>query len=384
MEIKIDDEFEKLIPPLTADEYEQLEGNIVARGCRDAVVIWQETGILVDGHNRYHICKKNDIPFKTVEESFEDRDDAKAWIIQNQFGRRNLSAFQRGELAIVLKPIIEKKAKEKQLSTLAQNKDSGKNATDTSVFQKSDKREQAPIHTDKELAKIAGVSHDTIHKTEVIKKEGTEEQVERARKGGKGNSINAVYNEIRGKEKKDKPKDPPAQTGSDNDAHTDFGPDGFDDFDFPNVPLQTAEAANPPADRQNETPDNDADRQDGEPQDGNSVDAVGWDETDDELIDIMSWQFRPKVLSTGTADDFKSIKKIVADSRNQDKEIPRNIDIVLEELEGVRQSLTENIVGTFETYTNIINNAENRPQLRGFLQKMKHTLDVLEQRYLDN
>lgn len=374
MEIKIDDEFEKLIPPLTADEYEQLEGNIVARGCRDAVVIWQETGILVDGHNRYHICKKNDIPFKTVEESFEDRDDAKAWIIQNQFGRRNLSAFQRGELAIVLKPIIEKKAKE-NMAKGGGDKKAGNQKSDDPIKE---------VNTNKELAKIAGVSHDTIHKTEVIKKEGTEEQVERARKGGKGNSINAVYNEIRGKEKKDKPKDPPAQTGSDNDAHTDFGPDGFDDFDFPNVPLQTAEAANPPADRQNETPDNDADRQDGEPQDGNSVDAVGWDETDDELIDIMSWQFRPKVLSTGTADDFKSIKKIVADSRNQDKEIPRNIDIVLEELEGVRQSLTENIVGTFETYTNIINNAENRPQLRGFLQKMKHTLDVLEQRYLDN
>ncbi len=373
MNIQIDEEFEKLIPPLTADEYEQLEVNIVARGCRDALVIWKETGILIDGHNRYHICKKNDIPFKTVEESFEDRDDAKAWIIQNQVGRRNLSAFQRGELAIVLKPIIEKKAKAHQGQR-----------TDLNICQNSDKSVSENIDTKKELAKIAGVSHDTIHKTEVIKKEGTEEQVERARKGGKGNSINAVYNEIRGKEKKEKPKEPPAQTGSDNDAHTDFGPDGFDDFDFPNVPLQTAGAANPPADRQNETPDNDADRQDGEPQDGNSVDAVGWDETDDELIDIMSWQFRPKVLSTGTADDFKSIKKIVADSRNQDKEIPRNIDIVLEELEGVRQSLTENIVGTFETYTNIINNAENRPQLRGFLQKMKHTLDVLERRYLDN
>lgn len=48
-----------------------------------------------------------------------------------------------------------------------------------------------------ELAKIAGVSHDTIEKVECIKKKGTEEQIQRARSGGKGNSVNAIYKEIK-------------------------------------------------------------------------------------------------------------------------------------------------------------------------------------------
>lgn len=376
MEIKIDDEFEKLIPPLTADEYEQLEGNIVARGCRDAVVIWQETGILVDGHNRYHICKKNDIPFKVIEESFTDRDDAKAWIIKNQFGRRNLSAFQRSELAIVLKPLVEKEAKE--------NLKTSTGGSNPQPFQKSDKAGKQPIHTDKELAKIAGVSHDTIHKTEVIKKEGTEEQVERARKGGKGNSINAIYNEVRGKEKKETPKEPPAQTGSDNDAPTDFGPDGFDDFDFPNIPLQTAEAANSPADRQNEAPDNDGQQGD-KPQGSHSDDAADdvarWDETDDELIDIQSWQFHPEAIIDIEESDRKS-RESLKRARDPNTEIVNTLDDVLLEMEGIRHQFTENIVNTMKSYPEVVNEKENHPQIRGILQKMKYTIEVLERRYL--
>lgn len=182
LHLKIDEEFRSLIPPLTADEYQQLKENILKDGCRDALVIWNDT--IIDGHNRYQICTENGIEFKTVEMEFTDRDDAKAWIIKNQFGRRNLQSFVRGELALKLKPILAKQAKERQGTR-----------NDLNIVQKSAPSES--IKTRDELATIAGTSHDTISKVEKILEKGTPEQIQRARQGGKGNSVNAIYQEIK-------------------------------------------------------------------------------------------------------------------------------------------------------------------------------------------
>lgn len=178
----IDNEFKNLIHPLTDEEFKQLEANIIKDGCREPLVIWG--GYIVDGHNRYQICVENNIEFQTVEKDFPDKKEAIEWIILNQFGRRNLSLFQRSQLALKLKPIIQEKAKETKLSKLKQNTDTQKSAERTGEVRDV-------------LAKLAGVSHDTIEKTEKIISKGTPEQIKRVEKGGKGNSVNAVYKEIR-------------------------------------------------------------------------------------------------------------------------------------------------------------------------------------------
>ena len=184
MSIRIDKEFESLIPPLSDDEFKQLEENCVKEGIRDALVVWKIPNgdqILVDGHNRMKISAKHGgIPFQVKEMSFNLRKDAIAWIIRNQFGRRNLSAYDRSVLALKLKPIIAEKAKEQQIRK--------------SVSQKS--VEQKPIDTQKELASIAGVSHDTIHKVEVIESSGRED-IKQAIKSG-DMSINQGYRDIKG------------------------------------------------------------------------------------------------------------------------------------------------------------------------------------------
>jgi hypothetical protein len=122
--IKIDKEFQSLIPPLTADEFRQLEENILHDGIRDPFVVWpQENGdsILIDGHNRFEISAKHSgIQFKILSKEFKDRDEAKQWIILNQFGRRNLSTYDRSVLALKLKPLIAAEAKERM--TLAPHK----------------------------------------------------------------------------------------------------------------------------------------------------------------------------------------------------------------------------------------------------------------------
>src|ERR1039457_3114820 len=94
---KVDDEFRSLIPPLSGEEYHQLEANLIAHGCRDALVVWR--GLLLDGHNRLAICNRHGIAYDTTELDLPDREDAKLWIEENQIGRRNLTTDQRAAVA---------------------------------------------------------------------------------------------------------------------------------------------------------------------------------------------------------------------------------------------------------------------------------------------
>lgn len=152
--LKTDDEFKNLIPPLSPDEYRQLEENIISDGCRDALVVWK--GTVIDGHNRYEICQKHSIPFQTREKHFDSRDDAIQWIILNQFGRRNLSAGERSILALRLEPILSAKAKERMLS--------GKKIDPVPKSAQGVQRGKVR----NQVAKLAGVGHTTIQETKQI------------------------------------------------------------------------------------------------------------------------------------------------------------------------------------------------------------------------
>ena len=88
----VDPEFQAYVPPITEEEFSQLERNIQQEGCRDPLVVWGE--IIVDGHNRYTICTKHQLPFKTVARDFADREAAMDWMDSNQLGRRNLNPDQ--------------------------------------------------------------------------------------------------------------------------------------------------------------------------------------------------------------------------------------------------------------------------------------------------
>jgi hypothetical protein len=98
--IMIDEELKSLIPPLSTEEKLKLEANIVAEGCREALILWNkdEEYILIDGHNRYEICTRLQIPFKILEKEFEDKEAVKNWMISNQLGKRNLTELQKSYL----------------------------------------------------------------------------------------------------------------------------------------------------------------------------------------------------------------------------------------------------------------------------------------------
>lgn len=93
--LKIDPEFQGKIPPLTFEELNQLESNILRDGrIINPIIVWQ--GLIVDGHNRYTIAKKHpEIPFTVHEKAFANRYEAIIWICKNQLGRRNLTPEQK-------------------------------------------------------------------------------------------------------------------------------------------------------------------------------------------------------------------------------------------------------------------------------------------------
>lgn len=72
--MKVIDKFSRLIPPLSSDEFKQLEQNILADGIREPLVLWGD--VLIDGHNRYKIAQKHGLSFKTVQKDFPDETSA--------------------------------------------------------------------------------------------------------------------------------------------------------------------------------------------------------------------------------------------------------------------------------------------------------------------
>lgn len=186
-DIKIDKDFQNCLPDLTADEYTRLEKSIVKRGMQYPVVLWD--GYLVDGHNRYKICKAHGVTdIKAIDVYFDNKEDVIAWILDTQLGRRNLSEHQRNLIALRHKELIAARARKRQLSNL--------NHVGAS-FRSNDQNEETPINTRAELARIAGTNETSIRRSEYIENNGTDEQKERAMKGGKGNSLGTISREIR-------------------------------------------------------------------------------------------------------------------------------------------------------------------------------------------
>lgn len=216
MIINIDEEFKNLIQPLTDDEFKGLEKSILKEGCRDKLVLWGNT--LIDGHNRYEICKKHNIRFDTVQKDFASRDDVMLWMIDTQFSRRNLDAPDRILLAQKKAPILERLARKshyeavaksnsertKQKTIVVQMDNDEKLAinqpTISPVSKPEPKEPPKPIHVREEVAKIAGVSSGTVARFEQVQKKKPE-MIEAIRKGEV--SINQAYNAVKAEEKKE-------------------------------------------------------------------------------------------------------------------------------------------------------------------------------------
>jgi undecaprenyl pyrophosphate synthase len=181
LNITISEELRSFVDPLTAIEYAALERSLLAEGCRDALVLWND--VLIDGHNRYAICQKHGIEFRTVHNnSFASIEDVMLWMIDNHLARRSVSDFQRGLLALRKKEIVAARTPQRDPEADAASGEGEEAKT----------AEPPPWSTREEVAKAARVSSNTISQIERIQKAATPQLVEAVRAGTI--SINAAAN----------------------------------------------------------------------------------------------------------------------------------------------------------------------------------------------
>lgn len=192
MKLTINEELKNLIPPLSNDEYNLLEQSLLDEGCRDKIVTWHDT--IIDGHNRYEICNKHNIPFNVEDRDFENIEAVKLWMINNQNGRRNLTDGWKWELAQVKKELLLEKGREisEKKSTFKGNQHSAP----LSIVDSEPKH-----NTQKEIAKELGWSTGKVAMADRVWREADHEVKEKIKQGEK--SINQAYQEIRREEKKE-------------------------------------------------------------------------------------------------------------------------------------------------------------------------------------
>jgi N6-adenosine-specific RNA methylase IME4 len=215
-ELTINPVFQALIPPLSEEEYAQLEENLIENGIREAISIWDNT--IVDGHNRYEIATKHNLPYSVISYEFDSEDDVKLWIFKNQIGRRNLPPFERVRLALHLKPVIAEKAKLQQIrkpvnsvvQNSAQQIESPNDFAQANFSEQIEHLENSVVQNSAQqnftktrdiIADMAGVSHDTVSKVEKILDAGTPETLEKIKRGDI--TVHKAYQDTRSQERRD-------------------------------------------------------------------------------------------------------------------------------------------------------------------------------------
>ena len=197
--LSIDEEFQSVIRPLDAEEHRRLEESILAEGCRDPIVVW--SGVVIDGMNRFDICTANAIAYKIHEMEFANREQAMAWIIRNQFARRNITMADKAKLVSKLLPLVSAAASKLSTRMMEEDKATMESAAKTmSHIEDVLKLARDPKADPRSVvAKMAGISRAQVTKAKKVMDEATPAQKKRLDAGDA--SINKLYTEIRESEK---------------------------------------------------------------------------------------------------------------------------------------------------------------------------------------
>jgi len=185
-DIRIDPTLSTLLRPLQPHEVEGLEADILRDGCMDPIVVWN--GVLVDGHHRYAICQKHNIPFRVKQMKFASPGDACLWAWGRQDHRRNTNPFDRGERLLQCEALVSAiKAKAKQRMQQAPGQPQGaKKSPVPNLAQEKKSRD--------ELARAASVSHGTLDKIQTLIEYADAQTKQRLRAGE--TSIHAAYKAV--------------------------------------------------------------------------------------------------------------------------------------------------------------------------------------------
>ena len=151
-------EMAELLPPLSAEQLDALEADLIKNGCYSPIIV-NEDMVIIDGHNRQGLCKKHGLPYTMVVFSFEDLLEAKQWALDTQKGRRNLEKWELGKIALKLKPEIEAKARANMAAGGGDQK-----SEDVKSGSATLPNPISAVDTRKELAEAVGLGERTMGK----------------------------------------------------------------------------------------------------------------------------------------------------------------------------------------------------------------------------
>ncbi len=184
MPIVVDPQLQAYIDPLTAEEHAALERSLLAEGCRDALVLWGD--ILVDGHNRYGICQQHGLPYQTVQNpQFQSIEDVHLWMIDQHLGRRSISDFQRGELALRKRAILAERRARMQATAPAAAvvQDQADADPPESPEPAANAPQPRPLESREDIARAARLSSGQVVLIEKIRKQAAPELVAAVKSG---------------------------------------------------------------------------------------------------------------------------------------------------------------------------------------------------------
>ena len=215
MKYKINETFNNFLPPLSDEEYAELEKSVLAHGILDPLKTWK--GFIIDGHHRHLLSEKYDleipIPPVTMDDQLENEDDVKVWMIDNQKGRRNLNDIELADLYKIKYEILKKKGEDKMTEA---GKEGGKIAgkgrpkkDDNRGLPSSDK----PLNTHEEIAKELGWGKTKTGKALYITNHATDKEmaVFKKEKCKIGTAHKIVKDRIDAEKEASKPKPPPTE-----------------------------------------------------------------------------------------------------------------------------------------------------------------------------
>lgn len=198
-DVIIDPELQSLVPALSEEERRTLKENLLRDGCLAPLVVWAEEGLLLDGHHRKKLCDEHGIDYQVRQVSLPDRNAARRWIIEHQFGRRNLTPYQRAELVLKLKPLLAAEAQQRERAGRGSDGSGGRGRKKNRQSNLIEGFSPKPQWTQHKVAQLARLSAGTIAMADFIRQRADEDTKERLRRGE--TTIHAEYVRLRRQEK---------------------------------------------------------------------------------------------------------------------------------------------------------------------------------------
>src|SRR3990170_2031019 len=191
MSLRVNPEYEKMLPKMSQEEFEELKASIQDEGQHYSIIANEDLEVL-DGHHRFRACTELEIEPDFEVRKFDDKLLEKKFVIEANLRRRHLNNFQLVELAVPLLEIEKALAKKRQLK-------GGKNGRDVQLGLAPEDADPAlepefKAKATEVVAKKAGVSTRTLERGKKIMEKASEDEKQKLREGK--TSISKVYQEI--------------------------------------------------------------------------------------------------------------------------------------------------------------------------------------------